>query len=317
MRDAVAARRQRLFADAADRQHEPGERDLARSSRRRSCTGTPRAADTIAVAMVTPGRRAVLRDGAGRHVDVQVVLGQRLGRDAERTAPAARTWLSAARADSCITLPSWPVSVRCPLPPGSSTASMNSTSPPVSVHATPVATPGPRRAERASPSGSAAGPGSRARPRRRRWPVWVESAATRAATLRAIVPICRSSERTPASRVYSKMTRRSAASAIVELVGPQAVLVELPRDEVHPRDVELLVLGVAAERDDLHAIEQRRVDRAELVRGRDEEHPRQVDRDLEVVIAERVVLRRVEHLEQRRRRIALHARPRSCRSRRA
>ena len=34
---------------------------------------------------------------------------------------------------------------------------------------------------------------------------------------------------------------------------------------------------------------------------------RQVDVDLEVVIAERVVLRRVEHLEQRRRRIALEA----------
>ena len=64
---------------------------------------------------------------------------------------------------------------------------------------------------------------------------------------------------------------------------------------------------VAGERDDLHAIEQRRVNRAELVRRRDEQHARQVDVDLEVVIAERVVLRRVEHLEQRRRRIALEA----------
>jgi hypothetical protein len=59
-----------------------------------------------------------------------------------------RTWLSAARADSCMTLPSWPVSVSAPLPPGNSTASMNRTSPPVSVHATPVATPGPGRPER-------------------------------------------------------------------------------------------------------------------------------------------------------------------------
>ena len=36
----------------------------------------------------------------------------------------------------------------------------------------------------------------------------------------------------------------------------------------------------------------------------DEQHPRQVEVDLEVVVAERVVLRRVEHLEQRRRRVA-------------
>ena len=46
-------------------------------------TGTPRAADTIAVAIVTPGRRAVLGDGAGRHVDVDVLLAQELRRDAE------------------------------------------------------------------------------------------------------------------------------------------------------------------------------------------------------------------------------------------
>ena len=49
------------------------------------------------------------------------------------------------------------------------------------------------------------------------------------------------------------------------------------------------------------------MDRAELVRRGDEEHVRQVDRNLEVVIAEGVVLRRVEHFEQRRRRIPLHA----------
>ena len=52
-----------------------------------------------------------------------------------------RMWLSAARADSCMTLPSWPVSVSWPVP-GISEASMNSTSPPASVQATPVATPG-------------------------------------------------------------------------------------------------------------------------------------------------------------------------------
>ena len=37
---------------------------------------------------------------------------------------------------------------------------------------------------------------------------------------------------------------------------------------------------------------------------RDEQHLRQIELDVEIVIPERVVLRRIEHLEQRRRRIA-------------
>ncbi len=47
--------------------------------------------------------------------------------------------------------------------------------------------------------------------------------------------------------------------------------------------------------------------RPQLVRRGDEQHVREVERHFEVVIAEGVVLRRVEHLEQRRRRVALEA----------
>src|SRR5918997_21544 len=47
----------------------------------------------------------------------------------------------AARADSCITSPSCPVSVRPELP-GRSVASMKRSCPPISVQAMPVATPG-------------------------------------------------------------------------------------------------------------------------------------------------------------------------------
>ncbi len=64
---------------------------------------------------------------------------------------------------------------------------------------------------------------------------------------------------------------------------------------------------VTRERDDLHAVEQRRMDRPQLVGRGDEEHARQIHVDLEVVVAERVILRRVEHLEQRRRGIPLEA----------
>ena len=61
---------------------------------------------------------------------------------------------------------------------------------------------------------------------------------------------------------------------------------------------------VAGEADDLHAVEERRLDRLEHVGGGDEHHLRQVVRDAEVVIDEAEVLLRIEHLEQRRRRIA-------------
>ena len=59
------------------------------------------------------------------------------------------------------------------------------------------------------------------------------------------------------------------AAGLGPKLGP--VLFQLPRDEVLARDVQLLFLAVAGERDDLHAIEQRRVDGAELV-GRGDEH---------------------------------------------
>ncbi len=56
------------------------------------------------------------------------------------SAACDHTKLRAVFADSCITSPNWPVMVRS-LPFGSSVASMYRTSPPVSVHAKPVATP--------------------------------------------------------------------------------------------------------------------------------------------------------------------------------
>ena len=149
----------------------------------------------------------------------------------------------------------------------------------------------------------------RRRPSHRRVAVCASSVATFAATLRMIVPICRSSD---ADAGFARVLGDHAADRIVGQSRPgllQPVLLALPRDQIHPRDVDLVLFGVAAERDELHAVEQRRMDRPELVRGRDEQHLREIDRDLEIVIAEGVVLRRIEHLEQRRRGIPLDARP--------
>ena len=129
-------------------------------------------------------------------------------------------------------------------------------------------------------------------------------AAIFVAVLRSSLPSSRSSWRTPASRVYSLTTRSSSSSDIVDLVLEQAVALALPRPEVAARDRDLLVDRVAVEADDLHPVEQRAGDRLGDVRGGDEDDLGEVELDVEVVVAERVVLRRVEHLEQRRRRVA-------------
>ena len=183
-------------------------------------------------------------------------------------------------------------------------ASTKSTSPPTPVTARPVATPG-------TAVRSAASRKNRCRPRASRTTsistatgASAVSDAIRVAVLRSTLPSSRSSWRTPASRVYSEMIVSSTASDDVDLVLAQAVALALARPQIARRDRDLLVRRVAVEADHLHPVEQRPGDRVGLVRGRDEDHVGEIDLDVEVVVAERRVLRRVEHLEQRGRRIA-------------
>src|SRR6266704_269552 len=126
-------------------------------------------------------------------------------------AARARSRLHAAWADSFITSPSCPVRVICPFP-GIWIASMNMMSPPTGVHASPVATPtsGLRPATSLWTLG---------------WPAYfsrffveiladlARPSTTSSAALRSTPWISRSSWRTPASRVYSAMSRSSAPSA--------------------------------------------------------------------------------------------------------
>ena len=70
-------------------------------------------------------------------------------------------------------------------------------------------------------------------------------------------------------------------------------------------DVLLLVLRVARELHRLHPVAKRRRDVLDEVRGGDEQHLAQVVGHAEVVVDEGAVLRRVQDLEQRGRRIAL------------
>ena len=92
-------------------------------------------------------------------------------------------------------------------------------------------------------------------------------------------------------------------SATTNSSGFEPVLLDLLRQQVAARDVALLVLGVAGEADDFHAIEQRRRN-VQAIRRAHEHHLGQIEIHLEVVIVEGAVLFGIEHLEQRRGRIA-------------
>src|SRR3546814_10518898 len=84
----------------------------------------------------------------------------------------------------------------------------------------------------------------------------------------------------------------------LELAGLEAVRLHLLGDQVQLRDLDLLVLGIAFETDDLHAIEQRlrQVQRV----GRGHEHDvGQVDVDLQIMILElRILFRSEEHTSE-------------------
>ena len=96
----------------------------------------------------------------------------------------------------------------------------------------------------------------------------------------------------------------NASSRNVRLAGVSPVPSMALGDEELLGDLDLLLLGVAGELQDFHAVAQRLRNRVQHVGRADEHHVREVVLDVEVVVEERVVLLRVEHLEQRRRRVA-------------
>ena len=119
----------------------------------------------------------------------------------------------------------------------------------------------------------------------------------------------------PLELAYSALARVFRHDGHHRVVGEGDVLLrepgllELARDQVLLGDLRLLALRVAGEVDDFHPVEQWGRNILDEVRGRDEEHLAQIERHAKVMVSEGVVLRRVEHLEQRRRGIALKRRP--------
>src|SRR5262245_7219777 len=86
-------------------------------------------------------------------------------------------------------------------------------------------------------------------------------------------------------------------------LGLEPMRLGLRWDQVTAGDFDLLILGVAGDADDLHAVHQSRRDVARVGRG-DEHNVRQIVIDLKIVVVEGVVLLRVENFEQSRSRIA-------------
>ena len=87
------------------------------------------------------------------------------------------------------------------------------------------------------------------------------------------------------------------------LLRGQPVLLELFRNQVALRDLDLLVLGVARNADDLHPVHQRLRHVQRIGRGH-EHHVREVVVHLEVMVVEVAVLLGVQNLQQRGGRIA-------------
>ena len=70
-------------------------------------------------------------------------------------------------------------------------------------------------------------------------------------------------------------------------------------------DRQLVVCRVAVEIDDLHTVQQRRRDRFRRVRRANEEHIRQIIWHIQIMVHKIAVLLRIQHLQQRARRIAV------------
>ena len=104
-------------------------------------TGRPVSSDASAVDHRDAGRRAVLRDGAGRHVEVDLGRPCRTS-DRRRSCWRARGTTRARSAPTPSSRRRGGRSASGVPPPCIREASTNSTSPPAGVHARPMATPG-------------------------------------------------------------------------------------------------------------------------------------------------------------------------------
>ena len=111
---------------------------------------------------------------------------------------------------------------------------------------------------------------------------------------------------------HTRLQRIAANQAAHHLVADadafrrQPVLLDLPGQQVPLGDIQLFILSIAADLDQLHAVEQRARNGIHRVGCGNEHHAGKIERRFQIVIAESVVLRAVEHFKHRARRIAAH-----------
>ena len=95
----------------------------------------------------------------------------------------------------------------------------------------------------------------------------------------------------------------------LDLLRGNAILLDLPRNQIAVRNVQLLFFAIALQLDDLHTVAQRLRDRVEHIRGRDEQHLRQIECHVEIVVAEARILLRIQRFQQRRSGVATEIAP--------
>ena len=101
------------------------------------------------------------------------------------------------------------------------------------------------------------------------------------------------------NQVVQRLVIDAAAAAV------EAVALNLFWHQIALGNLELFLAGIAGQLDDLHAVVQRGRDAGRVVCRREEEDVAQIERDLQIVVAEGKILLRVQHLQQRRGRVAL------------
>ena len=88
-----------------------------------------------------------------------------------------------------------------------------------------------------------------------------------------------------------------------QLSPANCMLLELLWHQIFLSNVQFLLLDIAGEFDNLHPVEERPWNSLDAICSSDKHRPGQIKGNLQIVVRERFILLRIEHLEQRRRRI--------------
>ena len=88
------------------------------------------------------------------------------------------------------------------------------------------------------------------------------------------------------TRIATHDRRQNVAAPNVTSSFVESVRLDLPRQQILPRDRHLLVIQITGEANDLHSVAQRLGNAGQTIRGRDEQHLREIVVDFEVVVVE-------------------------------